>query len=98
MENPENSKSVEAMEALDMDLLMAVRDTGAKDVKDISWEKVLQALPGNALPGNQLAFLKSRLKTWRCPCPSPVRGGLCQQAELREEGGEQGIWGGGAST
>ena len=22
----------------------------------------------------------------RCPCPSPVRGGLCQQAELREEG------------
>ena len=34
----------------------------------------------------------------RCPCPSPVRGGLCQQAELREEGGEQAIWGGGAST
>ena len=34
----------------------------------------------------------------RCPCPSPVRGGLCQQAELREEGGEQVIWGGGAST
>ena len=29
---------------------------------------------------------------------SPVRGGLCQQAELREEGGEQAIWGGGAST
>ena len=44
MENPENSESVEAMEALDMDLLMAVRDTGAKDVKEISWERVLQAL------------------------------------------------------
>ena len=41
-----------------MDLLMAVRDTGAKDVKEIPWETVLQALPGN-----QLAFLKRRLKT-----------------------------------
>ena len=30
LENPELSESVEAMEALDMDLLMAVRDTGAK--------------------------------------------------------------------
>ena len=58
LENPEISESVEAMEALDMDLLRAVRDTGAKDVKEISWEKVLQALPGN-----QLTFLKSRLKT-----------------------------------
>ena len=58
LENPENSKSVEAMEALDMDLLMAVRDTGAKNVKEIAWERVLQALPGN-----QLAFLKRRLKT-----------------------------------
>ena len=58
MENPEISESVEAMEALDLDLLMAVRDTGAKNVKEISWERVLQALPGN-----QLTFLKSRLKT-----------------------------------
>ena len=58
MENPEISESVEAMEGLDMDLLMAVRDTGAKNVKEINWERVLQALPGN-----QLAFLKSRLKT-----------------------------------
>ena len=32
------------------------------------------------------------------PAPLQVRGGLCQQAELREEGGEQAIWGGGAST
>ena len=47
LENPENSESVEAMEALDMDLLMAVRDAGAKDVKEIPWERVLQALSGN---------------------------------------------------
>ena len=47
MENPENSESVEAMEALDMDLPMAVTDTGAKNVKEISWERVLQALSGN---------------------------------------------------
>ena len=47
MENPEIWESVEAMEALDMDLLMAVRDTGAKNVRDISWERVLQALSGN---------------------------------------------------
>ena len=32
------------------------------------------------------------LPAWRCPCPSPFRGGLCQQVELREEGGEQAIW------
>ena len=47
LENPENSESVEAMEELDIDLLMAVRDTGAKNVKEISWERVLQALSGN---------------------------------------------------
>ena len=47
LENPEISEPVEAMEALDMDLLMAVRDTGAKDVKEIPWERVLQSLPGN---------------------------------------------------
>ena len=47
LENPEISESVEAMEALDMDLLVAVRDAGAKDVKEISWERVLQALSRN---------------------------------------------------
>ena len=47
LENPEISEPVEAMEALDMDLLMAVRDAGAKDVKEISWERVLQALSRN---------------------------------------------------
>ena len=44
LENPEISESVEALEALDMDLLVAVRDAGAKDVKETSWERVLQAL------------------------------------------------------
>ena len=47
LENPEIWESVEAMEALDMDLLMAVRDTGANHVKEIPWERVLQALSGN---------------------------------------------------
>ena len=52
LENPEISEPVEA---LGMDLLMAVRDAGAKDVKEIPWERVLQALPGNQLAFNPQA-------------------------------------------
>ena len=54
---PELWETTDALVGLDMDLLMAVAETGAKSLQEVPWDRVMQDVPGH-LP----AFLKNRLK------------------------------------
>ena len=57
MERPDLWERTEDVVGLDCDLLLAVANTGAKNLKTVPWDKVMEAVPGH-LP----AFLKSRLR------------------------------------
>ena len=57
LERPDLWERTEDVVGLDCDLLLAVANTGAKSLKTVPWDKVMEAVPGH-LP----AFLKSRLR------------------------------------
>ena len=57
LERPDLWERTEDVVGLDCDLLLAVANTGAKNLKTVPWDKVMEAVPGH-LP----AFLKSRLR------------------------------------
>ena len=58
----------------------------------------INPIPASWAPSSSTPSTSLSCQHGGVPAPLQVRGGLCQQAELREEGGEQVIWGGGAST
>ena len=57
LQQPQLWETTEALVGLDLDLLVAVAETGATSLQEVPWDKVMQDVPGH-LP----AFLKNRLR------------------------------------
>ena len=57
LQQPDLWETTEALVGLDLDLLVAVAETGAKSLREVPWDKVMEAVPGRLL-----AFLKNRLR------------------------------------
>jgi len=57
LQQPDLWETTEALVGLDLDLLLAVAETGATSLGEVPWDKVMQDVPGH-LP----AFLKNRLR------------------------------------
>ena len=57
LQQPDLWETTEALVGLDLDLLVAVAETRAKSLREVPWDKVMEAVPGRPL-----AYLKNRLR------------------------------------